>query len=40
MSYSYRVFDSIDEVDRIAWQRVCVESSASIFMDARFVAAV
>jgi predicted N-acyltransferase len=40
MSYSYRVFDSIDEVDRVAWQRVCVESSASIFMDARFVAAV
>jgi predicted N-acyltransferase len=40
MSYSYRVFDSIDDVERAAWQRVCAESSASIFMDPRFIASV
>jgi len=38
--YTCRVFDSIDEVDLDAWQRVCTESGASIFMDPRFIAAV
>src|SRR5262245_63824515 len=40
MSYSYRVFDSIADVELAAWQRVCAESSASIFMDTRFIASV
>jgi predicted N-acyltransferase len=40
MSYSYRVFVSIDDVDLAAWQRVCAESGASIFMDPRFIVSV
>jgi predicted N-acyltransferase len=40
MPYTFRVFNSIDEVDLSAWQRVCSESSASVFMDPRFIAAV
>src|SRR3954468_14031702 len=40
MSYSYRVSDSIDDVERAAWQRVCAESGASIFMDPRFIESV
>ena len=40
MPYSYRVFDSIDEVDLTAWQRVRSESGTSIFMDPRFIACV
>jgi Acetyltransferase (GNAT) domain len=40
MPYSYRVFDSIDEVDLTAWQRVRSESGASIFMDPRFITCV
>ena len=40
MSYSYRVFDSIAEVELSAWQRVCADSSASIFMNTRFMASV
>jgi predicted N-acyltransferase len=40
MSYSYRVFDSIAEVELAAWQRVCAESGATIFMDPRFIASV
>src|ERR1700730_8401887 len=40
MTYSHRVFDSIDEIDLTAWQRVCAESRASIFMDPRFIAGV
>lgn len=40
MTYSHRVFDSIDEIDLTAWQRVCSESGASIFMDPRFIAGV
>jgi hypothetical protein len=40
MPYSYRVFDSINEVDLAAWQRVRSESGASIFMDPRFITSV
>jgi Acetyltransferase (GNAT) domain len=40
MAYNWRVFDSIDRVDLTAWQRVCADSGASIFMDPRFVAGV
>jgi Acetyltransferase (GNAT) domain len=40
MTYSHRVFDSIDAVDAAAWQRVCSEGKASIFMDPRFIAGV
>lgn len=38
MAYSYRVFDSIDDVDLSAWNRVRSEGGASIFMDPRFIA--
>ena len=38
--YTSRVFNSIDDVDLDAWQRVCAESGASIFMDPRFIAGV
>jgi Acetyltransferase (GNAT) domain len=38
--YTCRVFNSIDDVDLVAWRRVCTESGASIFMDPRFIAAV
>lgn len=38
MAYSYRVFDSIDDVDLSAWDRVRSEGGASIFMDPRFIA--
>jgi predicted N-acyltransferase len=40
MAYNYRIFASIDEVDRAAWERVRSECGASIFMDPRFVGAV
>jgi predicted N-acyltransferase len=40
MTYSSRVFGSIDEVDLTAWQRVRSEARASIFMDPRFIAGV
>ena len=40
MSYSYRISDLIDDVERAAWQRVCAESGASIFMDPRFIESV
>lgn len=40
MPYSYRVFDSIDEVDLSAWRQVRSEAGASIFMDPRFIAGV
>ena len=40
MAYTCRVFDSIDQVDLTAWQRVRSESGASIFMDPRFIAGV
>ena len=39
-SYNCRVFNSIDEVDRAAWRRVCEQAQASIFLDPRFAAAV
>ena len=40
MPYTCRVFNSIDEVDLLAWERVCSQSGASVFMDPRFIAAV
>jgi predicted N-acyltransferase len=40
MLYTYRVFDSIDEVDLAAWERVRSKCGGSIFMDPRFIAAV
>lgn len=40
MPYTNRVFNSIDEVDLTAWERVRSESGGSIFMDPRFIAAV
>jgi predicted N-acyltransferase len=40
MAYTYRLFDSIDDVDLAAWERVCSECGASIFMDLRFIGAV
>jgi len=39
-SYNCRVFNSIDEVDREDWRRVCEQAQASIFLDPRFAAAV
>jgi predicted N-acyltransferase len=38
MPYSYRDFESIEDVDLAAWDRVCSEGGASIFMDPRFIA--
>ena len=38
MSYSYRLLDSIDDVDPADWERVRSEAGASIFMDSRFIA--
>jgi hypothetical protein len=40
MPYTNRVFNSIDEVDLTAWERVRSESGGSIFMDPRFIASV
>src|SRR6476620_3315933 len=40
MPYTNRVFNSIDEVDLAAWERVRSESGGSIFMDPRFIASV
>lgn len=39
MPYTYRIFDSIGDVDLASWERVRSESGASIFLDPRFVAA-
>jgi hypothetical protein len=39
MPYTYRIFDSIDDVDLASWERVRSESAASIFTDPRFIAA-
>ena len=39
MPYTYRIFDSIDDVDLVSWERVRSESAASIFTDPRFIAA-
>jgi predicted N-acyltransferase len=40
MAYTYRLFNSIDEVDPEAWERVRSASPEPIFMDRRFIAAV
>jgi predicted N-acyltransferase len=40
MSLTYRLFDSIDDIDLAAWERVHSECGAPIFMDPRFVGAV
>ena len=40
MPYTCRIFDSIDEVDLSAWERVRSESGGTIFMDPSFIAAV
>jgi hypothetical protein len=40
MPYTYRLFDSIGEVDLAAWERVRSECGASVFMDPRFIAVV
>jgi hypothetical protein len=39
MPYSYRIFDSIGDVDLAAWERVRSQCAASIFTDPRFIAA-
>lgn len=39
MPYTYRIFDSIDDVDLASWERVRSESASSIFTDPRFIAA-
>jgi predicted N-acyltransferase len=40
MSFTYRLFDTIGDVDLAGWQRVRSECGDSIFMDPRFIAAV
>jgi hypothetical protein len=40
VAYSYRIFDSIAQVDLAEWQRVRAACNASIFTDPRFIAAV
>ena len=40
MSFTFRLFESIDDVDLDAWARVHSECDAPIFMDPRFVRAV
>jgi predicted N-acyltransferase len=40
MSYTYRIFDSIDDVDLADWERLRHEAKASPFTDPRFVGAV
>jgi hypothetical protein len=40
MPYTYRLFDSFDDVDLAAWGQVCSECGTSIFMDPRFIGAV
>ncbi len=39
MAYSYRVFNSIDEVDLGSWQRVRSACGEPLFMDPRLIAA-
>jgi predicted N-acyltransferase len=39
-SYSVRVFDSVAELERSAWNELCASSDAPVFMDLRFAAAV
>src|SRR5262249_20260387 len=38
MPYTYRIFNSIEDVDLASWERVRCESAASIFTDPRFIA--
>jgi predicted N-acyltransferase len=38
--YTCRVFNSVADIDRAAWEQVCSASSAPVFMDLRFAAAV
>ncbi len=40
MGFSYRLFNSMGDVDLADWQRVSFECGNSIFMDPRFIAAV
>jgi predicted N-acyltransferase len=40
MGYGYRIFDSIDDLDFAAWERLRSEAGASVFTDPRFVGAV
>lgn len=40
MAYSYRIFDSIEQVDLTEWQRIRASCNASIFTDPRFIAAL
>lgn len=40
MAYTYRLFNSIDEVDLADWERVQSACADPVFMDRRFVAAV
>ena len=40
MTYTFRVFNSVADIERAAWEEVCSLSGAPIFMDLRFVAAV
>lgn len=40
MDYTYRIFNSIDDVDLAAWERLRHEAKASPFTDPRFVGAV
>lgn len=40
MTYSYRIFNSIEQVDLSEWQRVTSAGNGSIVMDPRFMAAV
>jgi predicted N-acyltransferase len=40
MPYTCRVFNSVADIDRAAWEQVCSASGAPVFMDLRFAAAV
>ena len=40
MPYTCRVFNSVADIDRAAWEQVCSASRAPVFMDLRFAAAV
>ena len=40
MTFSYRIFNSIEHVDVTEWQRVRYACNGSIVMDPRFIAAV
>ena len=40
MGYWYRIFNSIDDLDFAAWERLRSEAKASVFTDPRFVGAV